>query len=221
MHSPDNSGGITRISERTVSRIVEAASLTVPGCVKVDGGLAGRDYPRFDVEVDDQSRTASVEAIIAVSWPSPVTSVAEAVRATIQEWLRDYCGLRPTAVNVITGPVVGERHRVTQAAIDSAPRNPDLTPVKTRNRATISSPTVSDSIELREIHTAPEQPLEKIHVRRPMPEVPVTVAKQQPLRPVQAPKKPAPLAPIDYPRDHPTRPVVVTPHSLRRKGGRP
>lgn len=224
MHSPDNSGGITRISERSVSRVVEAATLSVPGSVRVDGGLAGRNYPRFDIEVDDAAGTASVEAFIAVSWPSPVTTVAEAVRATIQDWVRGLTGLRPTAVNVVTGPIVTGERRVTQAVVDAAPRTPEVTPVHTRNKAKISSPKITrnplrpaeifspqvpDEFTLREIHTAPEQPLREVKVRREVPEVPVEVADPQPLRPIRTPRKPMKLAKISYPREHRLQPVRI------------
>ncbi|MBZ8177698.1 Asp23/Gls24 family envelope stress response protein [Corynebacterium sp. 3HC-13] len=255
MQSPDNSGGITRISERSVSRIVEAATLSVPGSVRVDGGLAGRSYPRFDVEVDDTAGTASVEAFIAVSWPSPVTSVAESVRAAIKDWIIGLCGLRPVAVNVVTGPVVSNHRRVTQASIDAAPVSPVVTPIRTRNRVRIQTPQVRCSLtelrpvsvsrnparpkevisphvapaaQLTKIQTAPEQPLKEIKVnelpetqdvkvRSKLPEVPVTVPKPAPLKPVKAPKQDIPLKRISYPRDHRPVPVRIQSRIPRRK----
>lgn len=75
-----------KISDRAVSRIVAAAAASVPGTVELGRSLdrpAGRSYPRYDVLVDNAARTCSIEAFIAVVWPSPVTAVAEAVRATV------------------------------------------------------------------------------------------------------------------------------------------
>lgn len=228
MHSPDNSGGITRISERSVSRIVEAATLSVPGSVRADGGLAGRSFPRFDVEVDDIAGIVSVEAFIAVSWPSPVTSVAESVRATIKDWIIGLTGLKPVAVNVITGPVVSNRRRVTQANLDAAPVAPVVTPVRVRNKVSVSSPqvrrsfselqtvtvtpnslrpkeiispTVAPEQPLSEIHTAPEQPLKNISVNELPDPRKVKITRDLPEVPVNVPE-PAPLKPVKLPKQN-------------------
>ena len=64
-----------RISERAVSRIVAGAAASVPGTTELARSLAGRTYPRYDVIVDDAAGTCSVEAFIAVVWPSPVLRV--------------------------------------------------------------------------------------------------------------------------------------------------
>ncbi|MCS5478455.1 Asp23/Gls24 family envelope stress response protein [Corynebacterium sp. YIM 101645] len=123
-----------RITERAVSRIVAAAAASVPGVMELGRSLerpTGRTWPRYDVIVDDAAGTCSIEAFIAVVWPSPVTAVAEAVRTTIADWVRDSTGLTVTRVNVVVGPVVRGR-AVTAELIDAHPTHPRLRPVTVR-----------------------------------------------------------------------------------------
>ena len=119
-----------RISERAVSRIVAGAAASVPGTTGLTRSLAGRTYPRYDVIVDDAAGTCSVEAFIAVVWPSPVTAVAESVRRTITDWVTDMTGLTVTHVNVVVGPVVPDVP-VTATAVAAHPPRPRLRPVAT------------------------------------------------------------------------------------------
>ncbi|MDO5671171.1 MAG: Asp23/Gls24 family envelope stress response protein [Corynebacterium sp.] len=120
-----------RISDRAVSRIVAAAAASVPGTTELGRSLvrlAGRTYPRYDVIVDDAAGTCSIEAFIAVIWPSPVTTVAEAVRRTVATWVEDMTGLKVTRVNVVVGPVI-PGVPVTAPLIDAHPAHPSLRPV--------------------------------------------------------------------------------------------
>lgn len=120
-----------RITERAVSRIVAVAAASVPGTTELGRSLerlAGRTYPRYDVIVDDAAGTCSIEAFIAVVWPSPVTAVAEAVRTTIAHAVEDMTGLTVTRVNVVVGPVVKGRP-VTAALVAAHPTHPSLRPV--------------------------------------------------------------------------------------------
>lgn len=124
------------ITERAVERIVAAAAASVPGTTELERSLerlAGRTYPRYDVMVDDSAGTCSIEAFIAVVWPSPVTQVAVAVRRTIARWVEDMTGLEVTGVNVIVGPVVPGMP-VTSAAVADHPAHPRLRPVTVRGR---------------------------------------------------------------------------------------
>ena len=123
-----------KITERAVSRIVAAAAASVPGTTELLRSLerpATRTYPRYDVLIDHAARTCSIEAFIAVVWPSPVTAVAEAVRATVTEWVQDFTGLTVTRVNVVVGPVVRGRP-VTAELLDAHPTHPRLRPVTVR-----------------------------------------------------------------------------------------
>lgn len=150
-----------RISDRAVARIVAAAAASVPGTTELGRSLeriAGRTYPRFDVLVDDTARTCSVEAYIAVTWPSPVTDVAEAVRSTISTWVREYTGLTVTTVNVVTGPVVAAP-RVTTVA----PTRPTLRPV-TVAPLRVTHPVAPPGEPLRPVTVAPPVALRPVTV---------------------------------------------------------
>ncbi|WP_080793382.1 Asp23/Gls24 family envelope stress response protein [Corynebacterium pacaense] len=128
MEAPRRPGRI-RISERAVNRIVAAATASVPGVVGMSRGssrIAGRSYPRCDVQIDEDGRTASIEAFIAVSWPAPVTDVAVAVRTAVIDWVGAMTGITALRVNVVVGPVVPSDTRVTRALIDARPRLPRL-----------------------------------------------------------------------------------------------
>ena len=141
-----------KISDRAVSRIVAAAAASVPGTVELGRSLdrpAGRSYPRYDVLVDNAARTCSIEAFIAVVWPSPVTAVAEAVRVTVAAWVADCTGLTVTRVNVVVGPVVRGRP-VTAELLDAHPRHPVLRPVTVRP-GPVSRPRTRAPVPLRPI----------------------------------------------------------------------
>ncbi|MBI8990024.1 Asp23/Gls24 family envelope stress response protein [Corynebacterium meridianum] len=124
-HNP--SRGWVKISEKTVTKIVRQAAASVPGTTDQAGGLdvLGRNYPRFDVELDSNSDAVAIDAYIAVSWPSPVTRVAETVRTTIFDWVRDMTDIPVVCVNVTVGPIIPGSDRVTEAelnAFDTTPR---------------------------------------------------------------------------------------------------
>lgn len=113
-----------RISDRAVSRIVAAATASVPGTIELGRSMeriAGRTYPRYDVIVDDAAGSCSIEAFIAVTWPAPITAVAEAVRDSIIAWVHDATGLEVTHVNVVVGPIV-----LGQRVSESLPTRPQL-----------------------------------------------------------------------------------------------
>ena len=152
-----------RISDRAVARIVAAATASVPGTTELGRSLeriAGRTYPRFDVLVDDAAGTCSVEAYIAVTWPSPVTDVAEAVRTTIGTWVRETTGLTVTGVNVVTGPVV-PAPRVSTVA----PTRPTLRPV-TVAPLRVNHPVTPSPEPLRPVTVAPPVPLRPVRRSR-------------------------------------------------------
>ncbi|QGU02898.1 hypothetical protein CKALI_10215 [Corynebacterium kalinowskii] len=118
------------ISERAVTKIVAAATATVPGTTGFSTGvgrLTGRGYPRFDVQLDHDADTATVEAFIAVTWPAPLIEIAETVRRTIVEHVQTLCGIEVLTCNVVVGPVVPAKKRVSSADLELAPVSP--TPV--------------------------------------------------------------------------------------------
>lgn len=125
------------IAERAVTKVVAAATASVPGTIGFStsvGRLTGRGFPRFDVQLDFDADTATVEAFIAVTWPSPVTTIATTVRDQIIADVRTFCGIEVLACNVVVGSVLTAKTRVTadelsvQAAVPR--RLPDPAPLK-------------------------------------------------------------------------------------------
>ena len=100
----DGPRGRNAYSTKAVTKIIAAAIRTVPGTASLDSTF-GRSYPRIDVQIDDEYDTLSCDLIIAATWPSPVTSVAETVRSTVDAWVRGMTGIRPVRINVTVGPV--------------------------------------------------------------------------------------------------------------------
>lgn len=218
--TPSPAGGTVVFSERAVSRVVAAAAASVPGTTSISRGLeriAGRSYPRYDVMIDDHAGSTTIEAFIAVTWPAPVTAVAEQVRTTIAEWVTSMTGLRVEQVNVLVGPVVAGPHRTTRAEVTGAPLAPELTPVNVT-----SSEVRSPAQRPRGARGAEHLPrtsadLSPITVRTPVAEVPVHtgelpaevpihVPDPQPLRTVPEPPEP-PEATVHTPREQPLAPV--------------
>lgn len=124
--------GTTVIADRVVERTVAAAIASVPGTITAGGALnriAGRTYPRIDVQVNSLSRAVSVETDVAVSWPSPVRDIARAVRETVHRWVADHTGLIVIRVDVRVGIVSGTagdapRARVSRAELDAHDSSP-------------------------------------------------------------------------------------------------
>ena len=135
--------GETFLGENAVERIVVAAIASVPGTVESASRinrLAGRGYPRVDVQLDPFGAAVAVETDIAVSWPSPVVEVARAVRATITRWLADATGLPVVRVDVRVASVVGSESgrplpRVTAAEVRAHDPAPALTSPAVRSSA--------------------------------------------------------------------------------------
>lgn len=115
------------ITERAVTKVVAAATASVPGTTGFSTGmgrLTGRGFPRFDVQLDHDADTATIEAFIAVTWPSPLIDIAETVRSTIVEHVRVLCGIEVLACNVVVGPVIPAKDRVTTEDLAMPPLTP-------------------------------------------------------------------------------------------------
>lgn len=202
------------ITERAVSRIVAAAAQSVPGTTQVGKTLdriAARSFPRYDVLVDAERGVVSIEAFIAVTWPAPVTRVAEEVRATITDWVTGMTGLRVTHCNILVGTVVKGEHRVTPELIDAAPDLPALRPVTVREPQ-VSTPQEAEDgpsrIALRPVTVASENktPPEVI-VAPEQPLLPITVASEEKEPPEVTIALPRPLTPITVTPWHPLSPA--------------
>ncbi|MCZ9309435.1 Asp23/Gls24 family envelope stress response protein [Corynebacterium uberis] len=234
-------GGHVNISEKAVSRVVAAATRAVPGTVEVGRTLeriASRSFPRFDVLVDQDRRIASIEAYIAVAWPSPVTSVAERVRETITDWVQGMTGLKVDHVNVVVGSVVNTSQRVSQTFLDAHALVPQITPVKVRELP-VRSPEIKPASAARStqrpladvavVSTAREVPVEvrpnnvadvpvtitgtpeattPVEVRSNSREVAISVPEETPLKAVSAPDD-VPTVPVSVPEETPLKAVQV------------
>lgn len=137
--------GVTVIGERAVEKIVAAAIDSVPGTVSAGSALnriAGRAYPRVDVQVDARGGSVTVETDVAVSWPAPVRDIARIVRGTVAERVRATTGLKVARCDVRVSTIVGADgdrpwSRVTRDEVlnhDLAPRlrTPAATPLRLR-----------------------------------------------------------------------------------------
>lgn len=197
--------GRVHISERAVTRIVEAACASVPGTARVTRSLErlSRSYPRFDVLLEPttpgstEAGSVSVEAHIAVTWPSPAADVATAVRDTIIQWVEDLTGLYCTRVNVVVGTAVVDNQQ--RSSLSSRPPlsaetlantnlHPPITPVKVP-MARVYVPETPAAPTLRQISTSTSTP--KLRPIRTAPELPLKPVRVVPLHPLSPAHDPA------------------------------
>ncbi|MHA6528462.1 Asp23/Gls24 family envelope stress response protein [Corynebacterium pyruviciproducens] len=148
-----NKRGMNHFSERALSTIIQQAILSVPGVVQRSSGLekiTGRSYPRFNIDADEPTDSVSIDSTIAVTWPSPVTAVAETVRDTVRTWVTRLTGITNVSVNVAVGPVVNAPTRVQMNHLLSFGLEPTPVPVR-YTETTPVSPTVKPQKGLRPI----------------------------------------------------------------------
>lgn len=220
-------GGEVYITDRAVHKVVTAATASVPGTVSAGGGfdkLTGMSFPRFDLLVDRASHIVTVEATIAVSWPSPVTDVAEKVRTTIARWITDATGMNVGHVNVVVGNVVGAPDPVTALQVAAADEQPTLAPVavapsevtspRYRRRSAALATTREVPVRTRparqldQVHTAAEIPLAAVQVAPERPLEQVHTAVERPMDAVEVRPSPEPAVPRE-PEELRTVPVHV------------
>lgn len=219
------------ISERAVERVAEMAALTVPGVRHLDAqlaGLAGRKYPRVDVHLDRASAIAAVEAEIATTYPSPVAAITDAVRATIIEHIRSFCGLDVSRVKVTVANVEADPHggRVTWDDVASHTATPEPKAIRI-SPSRVVSPVTQEPIELSliDVHslvddmrdvTVPAPPhVTHIHTP-PAPAVRTTgfTVEPRPLEEISVAPRPEVRVPL-APKPRATDPVVVHPTHVR------
>lgn len=181
-----NKRGFNHFTERALSTIVQQAILSVPGVVQRSSGLekiTGRSYPRFNIDSDDTNGSVSIDSTIAVTWPSPVTAVAETVRDTVRTWISRFTGIENVTVNVAVGPVVNVPTRVTMNNLLQFGLDPVITPVRYTETNPVS-PTVKEQQALR--------PIDRGH----LPELrPIDRGRQPVLRAINAGTIPEPWIP--------------------------
>ena len=185
--------GSTRIEPKVLEKIAAAAVRSVPGTIDCDaklGGIAGRAFPRFHIQVDNEHNLASVDAFIAVGWPAPAAAVAGAVRVAIAQAFETFAGYATSRVNVEIGqsrPSV----RTHRADIATTPRPLAWAP-RTPTPISLKTPQTQAQWAPREPRVLEPHPLKPIRVPQPRPLKPVRVLSQEPLhRPTIVPLFPA------------------------------
>ena len=170
--SSSQAAGTTSYKTRVAEHVVERATYQVPGTTDIDGGLLSRNYPRFDIRLDQDGHKASVDAVIAVVWPSPAVRVAAEVRQAIAEALDTYMGYEATRVNVTIGEAVPSKHRISRDDVAARPAfSPRpvsigeiqvISPQVDSKTETLRAIEVADSAPLRDIEVAEETPLREV-----------------------------------------------------------
>ncbi|MDO5032360.1 Asp23/Gls24 family envelope stress response protein [Corynebacterium sp.] len=221
--APQPAVGETRLSLRSMERVVSAAIAEVPGTAQIDAklaGLAGRAFPRLLVQMDPDTRMVAVDATIAVTWPAPVTDVAVAVRTSIREAVANHTGFSTTRVNVtVGGAVPGEPTTAEQLAAHSsrAARPPQVATPSSLHAIAVDSHGPVRSIEApRPASVQGVQSPGEVQVRSveaPRPAAVRHVDAPEPLR-LRGVTTPAPVA-VRHPQPTPTQPplapIVVRP----------
>ncbi|MEL4163584.1 Asp23/Gls24 family envelope stress response protein [Corynebacterium bovis] len=225
----------TEIDEKILDRIARRAALSVPGVIEHSSGLnrlTGRSLPRFDIRVAPAERAASVDAQIAVRWPSPVVAVAQATRETVAEWIEHTTGVPVVAVNVdvVTlvaadgttssgagtpgaGSAHGRRDQVTVDELLAAPRTPELHRIYA-DPLDVVSPETEERLIPRELQHP--QPIDDVTLTPvsagELPEVRHVTAPEPPVvRSVEAPR-PVDVRHPEAPEPQPRR--IPTPRGL-------
>lgn len=225
---PGTHRGHTDIAPRGVERVVEKAVRQIPGIADLDArlaGLGGRGYPRINVQLDGERQLAAATADIAVTWPSPVTAVAEETRYVIAEAIRVYTGYTVSRVNVTVGESVpGERvtrqdiaHRPLIEAIVPHSHHTDVTsPVTSVGLKDLTPIEVTSIKELRGISRGEGPEVRSVEAPEPKELRAIGSAREHEARSVSAPEQ-RPLRAVGEPQEHEAR-VVSAPEErpLRR-----
>ncbi len=211
--------GRTRFSEKSLSKIVNAAAASVPGVVRISSSWADigtRSYPRCDIHSDQLAGVVQVTSFIAVSWPSPATDVAAKVQRTVTAWVHALTGLRCTRVDVTVEQAIDGDRRVQPAEVAAAAEAPALRSVRVQLGTPVVSPVTAPEVSLRTPVTPAERVLAPTALPRPalLREVPMPTPVQ--LRPVHNPG-PAPLrAPVAPPAGQVRSPRVPVARPARK-----
>jgi uncharacterized alkaline shock family protein YloU len=117
------------VSERAVSRIVEAAA-TVAGTRRTSSAnprtaaaavsgvvdsVLGRSYP--DVDCTVAGHRARVRVEVAAVWPVPAPQVATRVQAAVTEALDRYAGMTADDVSVVVATYVTDQPETTRRVL--------------------------------------------------------------------------------------------------------
>lgn len=204
--SPSQS--ITHIEDRVYSALALQAALSIPGVIGHASGITrftGRRLPRSGIRWDALHTSVSVDLQIAITWPTPVVDMARVVQETVRHWIGDFTGTPVVSVNVDIEAIVPAPETqppVNSAALDAAPRAPQLNPISI-TPLSVSSPTIERKTSLR-----------PIRARRPTIPSPIPVPSPPHLIPVRTVPRTA-VQSVDTPDRTPmTTPRVPMRHSL-------
>lgn len=198
--------GTTSYKTRVAEHVVERAIYSVPGTTDVDGGLLSRNYPRFDIRLDQERQVASVDVVIAVVWPSPAVRVATEVRTAVAEALDIFMGYEATRVNVTIGEAIPTKQRISRDDVAARER---LSPRSiTVGEIEVVQPVIhSKTDSLREISVEDSAPLRKITTTRRIDELTEVETRELAVRHKVETPWPKPLGVIAV--AEPTEPVSV------------
>ncbi|MDO4910225.1 MAG: hypothetical protein Q3972_00590 [Corynebacterium sp.] len=90
------------IGDKVYAKYAAAACLATPGVIPKAINFA-RDYPH--VNVARNAEDISVDALVAVAWPSPVATVALTARLTMAHWIDVMVGTQIAAASVTVDAV--------------------------------------------------------------------------------------------------------------------
>ena len=198
--------GNTSYKTRVAEHVVERAIYSVPGTTDVDGGLLSRNYPRFDIRLDQERQVASVDVVIAVVWPSPAVRVATEVRTAIAEALDIFLGYEATRVNVTIGEAIPSTQRISRDDVAARDR---LSPRSiTVGEIEVIQPVIDSKTDsLREISVEDSAPLREVTTTRRIDELTEIETRELAVRHKVETPWPKPLGVIAV--AEPTEPVSV------------
>lgn len=150
--------GTTTYSQRLLSKLVVAAAVEVPGVEAVSSswaGLGARSYPRAEVTLDRLQERARVNCVLAVSWPAPITDIAERVQQNVRVWLTEMTGLEVVSVDVSVEQTLASTERVSVADLAASPSAPGITAVSAPGGIRVRRPSIREPRPLRPITVTP------------------------------------------------------------------
>ncbi|MBT0567302.1 Asp23/Gls24 family envelope stress response protein [Williamsia sp. CHRR-6] len=99
--------GETTIRDKVGEKIAAYTATQIEGVLRQRGSLGmitGGNYPKVSLDMSESHPSVSVE--IAVGWPTPLTALAQEVRALVHSELGRLTGQIPNRVNVTVAEVV-------------------------------------------------------------------------------------------------------------------
>lgn len=214
------SRGRTTVSEKSLQRIIEIAVDQVPGTLNQSRFLA-QSYPLVNISSispDADNTEMEVDIRTVVSWPSPVTSVAQTIQRTVAQWLADFAGLTNVSVNVTVDGTETGRSRVTSELLERHDVHPPVTPIHAtaanvatpyvRQHTSVTAISVPEPVAVTSIETPQKKKVREISVPEPAQVRSISVPSTQQVRSVSAPKT-ARVVEVSAPKLAPPRRITA------------